>query len=123
MPERIPEPEPVPGDLVRTIDATGRLTLRQRCWRISKAFRGQRVGLRPTLEDGVWAVWYAGVCLGYLDEADPQARCLRLPERQERGDHEELPPGEGESATRWVGPAAAVAGAPSAASPTHRVDQ
>lgn len=120
FPERVPEPEPVPGDLVRTVDVSGRLHLHQRRWWISKAFRGLRVGLRPTLEDGVWAVWYAGVCLGYLDEVDPQATGLRLPEREGPADGPQ--PEEGEHAAARVGPAAPVAGAPCAAGPTRHLD-
>jgi len=35
---------------------------------VSKAFRGERVELRPKVEDGVWEVWFGRQCLGQLDQ-------------------------------------------------------
>lgn len=46
------------GNHVRTVQAHGMISFCGRRLRIGKAFRGQKVALRPTTADGVWEVWF-----------------------------------------------------------------
>src|SRR5262249_62106449 len=46
------------SDAVRRVAADGTVSFRGRPWRVGKAFRGERVGVRATAEDGVWAVFF-----------------------------------------------------------------
>ena len=64
MVEPVPAPSPYPpvpyGSefLVRRVQSGGWFSLRGRLFHLSKALRGQPVGLRPTLQDGVYAVYF-----------------------------------------------------------------
>lgn len=66
-PERLPELEYLPGDLVRKVQAGGELSLLGRTVRVPKAFRGQHVALRPTDQDGHYAVVFATVHIAEVD--------------------------------------------------------
>ena len=84
-PERLPEVEFSAIDAVRRVQRKGWFSFRGREWALSKAFRGERVGVRPTTRDGVWEVWFGPQCLGEIDQrADAATR--RVVRR---------PPGEG----------------------------
>ena len=58
FPETLPPVEYGPGDQVRKVDADGFISFKNRPWRISKALRSELVALRPTEEDGIYAVHY-----------------------------------------------------------------
>lgn len=45
-------------DAVRTVQRSGQISYQGRIYKISEAFRGQRVGLRPSTEDGITVVYY-----------------------------------------------------------------
>ncbi len=47
-----------PGAVTRKLYTPGMISYQGREYRISKAFRGQRVGLRPLSEDGLIGVYY-----------------------------------------------------------------
>jgi transposase InsO family protein len=47
-----------PNDLIRKVDATGKIYFRNRAFRVGKAFRHQPVALRPTETDGVFQVFF-----------------------------------------------------------------
>lgn len=68
FPEQLPELEFSPTDVLRKVQKEGWFSFRGREWRISKAFRGERVGVRPTVEEGVWEVWFGRQCLGAIDQ-------------------------------------------------------
>jgi transposase InsO family protein len=59
-----------PGDQVRKVQAEGWLTFRGRDYRVSKAFRGEAVALRPTLTDGVWEVFFGPHRIAQIDERE-----------------------------------------------------
>jgi len=61
-----------PGDQVRKVQAEGWLSFRGRNVRVSKAFRGEAVALRPTLADGVWEIFFGPHRIGQLDERETQ---------------------------------------------------
>jgi transposase InsO family protein len=58
FPEVLPTIEYAPGDQVRKVSSDGFINFKNRAWRISKAFRGEHVALRPTDEDGVFGIHY-----------------------------------------------------------------
>ena len=59
FPLALPRLEYAADDEVRTVDVSGRISFRGRVYRVGKAFRGQRVALRPTTTDGTWKVFFA----------------------------------------------------------------
>jgi transposase InsO family protein len=67
FPDMLPAIEYAPGDYVRKVDSDGFVSFRNQPLRISKAFRGQFVALRPTGEDGVFAVHYCAHKIFTLD--------------------------------------------------------
>jgi transposase InsO family protein len=58
FPEVLPAIEYGPADQVRKVQRTGRISFQNREVRISKAFRGYPVALRPTAQDGLWEVYF-----------------------------------------------------------------
>ena len=56
FPEVLPPVEYAPGDQVRKVDGDGFISFKNRPLRISKALRGEPVALRPTSQDGAFAV-------------------------------------------------------------------
>jgi len=83
-PERLPEIVFSPNEDVRRVQQGGSLSFRGQTWHVSKAFAGERVGLRPTLRDGVWEVWFGRACLGELNLRE-QASGRRVVRRRKRG--------------------------------------
>jgi transposase InsO family protein len=69
FPESLPVWDYGPGDQVRKVQAEGWFSFRGREFRVSKAFRGQEVALRPTLCDGVWEVFFGPHCIGQIEES------------------------------------------------------
>jgi hypothetical protein len=67
FPETLPPLVYGPGDQVRRVQAEGWLTFRGRYFRVSKAFRGEAVALRPTLTDGVWEVFFGPYRIAQID--------------------------------------------------------
>ena len=70
FPERLPQWDYGPGDQVRKVQAEGWISFRGREFRVSKAFRGERLALRPTLTDGVWEVFFGPHRLAQIDERE-----------------------------------------------------
>ena len=66
-PERVPELVFSPVDKVRKVQQGGEFSFQGQTWYLSKAFRGERIGIRPTLVDGVWEVWFGVQRLGELN--------------------------------------------------------
>ncbi len=90
FPEQLPELEFSPTDVLRKVQKEGWFSFRGREWRISKAFRGERVGVRPTVEEGVWEVWFGRQCLGAIDQrADAEHwRVVRRLQGEQAARHE-----------------------------------
>lgn len=72
FPEQLPALEYGPGDVVRKVQAAGWFNFRGREFRVSKAFRGQPVALRPTTDDGVWEVFFGPHSIGRIDAREPE---------------------------------------------------
>ena len=75
FPDVLPAIEYAPGDQVRKVDGDGFISFKNRPWRISKALRGEPIALRPSGEDGVFAVHYCAHRIATLDlrQADGEA--------------------------------------------------
>lgn len=58
FPETLPPLVYGPGDQVRRVQAEGWITFKGRPFRLSKAFRGEPVALRPTVTDDLWEVYF-----------------------------------------------------------------
>jgi transposase InsO family protein len=56
-----------PGDQVRKVQQGGRFSYRGRAYRVSKAFTGLPLALRPSASAGMLGVWFGVHRLGYLD--------------------------------------------------------
>jgi transposase InsO family protein len=63
FPEQLPPLEYGSTDRVRKVQGDGKIFFHNREFRIGKAFRGHRVGLRPTLTDGLFEVYFATHCI------------------------------------------------------------
>lgn len=66
-PETLPAIEYGPGDMVRQVSIDGTIHFRGHEIKLSKAFRGQPVALRPSVNDGAWDVYYCQHEIGQLD--------------------------------------------------------
>jgi transposase InsO family protein len=53
-------------DILRKVDASGKISFRGRTFRVSRALIGDYVALRPTPSHGVWDVWFAHCWLRHL---------------------------------------------------------
>jgi transposase InsO family protein len=84
-PEELPKLEYLPGDEVRKVQQGGWIHLRGRQWRLPKAFKGESVGIRPSGQDGINEVWYAGQRLGTLTEREPDAKRMERERGAPRG--------------------------------------
>ena len=67
FPETLPPIEYGATDIVRKVQAQGELSYRGHRFRISKAFRGYPVALRPTSHDGLWQVYFCHQHVADLD--------------------------------------------------------
>ena len=67
FPEQLPSLEYGATDQVRKVQTDGKISFRNREFRIGKAFRGYHVALRPTTEDGVYQVYFASHRISQID--------------------------------------------------------
>jgi hypothetical protein len=67
FPEVLPAIEYGPHDLVRRVQDHGKICFQNRVLRISKAFRGYPVALRPTVQDRVWEVYFCTYKIAQFD--------------------------------------------------------
>jgi len=89
FPEQLPAMEFSAIDLVRKVQGKGEFSFRGQSWFVSKAFKGEHVGLRPTTTDGVWNVWFGCQCLGEFNEREmaEKRRVVRRPPRGPEGEN------------------------------------
>jgi len=68
MPECLPEPEYDSHEIVRTIPATkAYISFKGKPWKVPQAFRGERLAIRPTSDDGKYGVFFAAHQVATLD--------------------------------------------------------
>ena len=67
FPERLPPLEYSAIDQVRKVQLDGKIFFRNREFKVGKAFRGYPVAVRPTTEDGIYAVYFATHEISMID--------------------------------------------------------
>jgi transposase InsO family protein len=67
FPEMLPPIEYGPGDSVRKVQDSGRISFANRLWRVGKAFAQQPVAVRPTTDDGCYAVFFCHQKIAEID--------------------------------------------------------
>jgi transposase InsO family protein len=83
FPETLPPLEYAPNCQVRKVQQDGEFSFRGRKIRISRAFEGYPIGLRPTMDDSRWEVAFGYRVLGQIDLRVTSANVLRLTKPQE----------------------------------------
>jgi transposase InsO family protein len=67
FPEALPSWEYGPSDLVRKVSCDGTISFRGHPLDLGKAFRGERVAVRPTVADGVFGIYFGVHEVAQLD--------------------------------------------------------
>jgi len=67
FPEQLPSIEYAPTDIVRKVGERGQIRYKQRKFFIGGGFRGLHLGLRPTMTDGYYEVYFCRQRIGALD--------------------------------------------------------
>lgn len=67
FPETLPEIEYGPSDHVRKVQDDGCISFKNKAYKISKAFMGERVAVRPTSQDGKYNVYFSHYKIGRID--------------------------------------------------------
>jgi transposase InsO family protein len=83
FPEVLPPIEYAPGDHIRKVSSDGFISFKNQAWRISKAFRGEHVALRPTDEDGIFSVHYCAHRIASLDLRPTESQACGLVDNAE----------------------------------------
>jgi transposase InsO family protein len=73
-PEVLPAVEYASHDQVRSVNPVGQFKFQGRTCKTSEAFEGKRLGLRPTVWDGVFEVFFSRHRIGWLDLRDTCAK-------------------------------------------------
>jgi len=74
MPDRLPQVEYDPHEIVRRVPAThDYISFRARRWLIPRAFRGERVAIRPLAVDGHYGVFFASYQIATIDLTNNQS--------------------------------------------------
>lgn len=68
FPETLPDIEYGPRDIVRRVADKGIISYQGRQWRVSKAFKGYPVALRPTDQDGCLDVYFCQQRIARIDQ-------------------------------------------------------
>ncbi|MBB3342474.1 transposase InsO family protein [Luteimonas sp. RC10] len=71
-------PEYGDSDEVRLVHEHGRIAWRGRNWKVGKAFVGERVAIRPTLEDGRYEVYWSTCRVARIDLVTGQVNAGRV---------------------------------------------
>jgi hypothetical protein len=72
FPETLAAPEYHDGDIVRRVSTDGYVSFQGRKWKMSQAFQGHMVALRPSLQDGVWQVFFSRFRVAQIDLGNPE---------------------------------------------------
>jgi len=79
LPRTLPEPHYAKGDILRRVGTTkGYVSFKGRLWRVSDAFRGETLAIRPRATDGCFAICFASYQIATID--------LRNPDPNQRAD-------------------------------------
>jgi transposase InsO family protein len=78
-PEHLPTIEYGPDDEVRKVQSKGQISLKGKYYVISRAFRGYPIGLRPTVVNGCFDVYFCSHQIGCLDVQLGRSDAFALP--------------------------------------------
>lgn len=68
MPDKLPEPEYDPDDIVRRVGTTKRyVSFKGRLWKVPEAFNGERVAIRPRGKDGQYGIFFGATRIADID--------------------------------------------------------
>lgn len=67
FPDKLSEIEYSPTDHVRKVHDGGKISFKNKVYKISKAFKGKRVAVRPTNNDGVFEVYFYNHKIKHID--------------------------------------------------------
>lgn len=73
FPEQLPEPIYAATDLLRRVRPDGAVKFRGRRYKLSQAFAGLDVALRPTQTDGLWRIYFSRFALAQIDLRQAEA--------------------------------------------------
>jgi hypothetical protein len=95
-PQVLPEVTYGPDDRVRSVNPVGQFSFQGRTCKTSEAFGTERIGLRPTVWEGVWQVCFSRHRIGWLDLRHSRLEGPSLPLIRHRP--EDLKPPEADAA-------------------------
>ena len=77
-PASLPAIEYAPADRVRKVQHGGRVDFMGKTWRLSKAFCGYPIALRPTQNDGLWSIFFMTHKIAQIDmrQTENQLKCV-----------------------------------------------
>ena len=68
MPRKLPEPHYAEGTITRKVSSTkGYVAFRGRLWKVSDAFCGERLAIRPIDVDGHYGVYFASHLIALIN--------------------------------------------------------
>jgi len=68
MPDQLPLVEYDTGEIVRTVSTTkGYVSFKGRLWKVPEAFRGERLAIRPSGQDGRYGIYFASHQVAVID--------------------------------------------------------
>jgi hypothetical protein len=67
MPDKIVEVEYASNDIVRRVSVNPRIDFKGRRWRVPKAFRGERLAIRPLDSDGHYGIFFGSRKVAEID--------------------------------------------------------
>lgn len=73
-PEVLPPIEYDSSDVVRSVRPNGQVSFDGASYFVGQAFAGEKVALRPTHDDGVWAVFFCRERIATVERRDPTCR-------------------------------------------------
>ena len=74
MPERLGEVGYDAGEIVRTVGVTkDYISFKGRLWKVPRAFRGERVAIRPLSADGRYGVYFGAHQIAAIDLTNPKS--------------------------------------------------
>jgi len=74
MPDRLPEPEYDAHEILRTVPSTkDYISFKGRTWIVPRAFRGERVAIRPLTTDGTYGIFFGAHQIASIDLTSPKS--------------------------------------------------
>lgn len=67
MPDKLAEIEYADGEIVRRVSVDPHISFKGRRWRVPKAFRGERLAIRPRDRDGHYGIFFGSRQIGEID--------------------------------------------------------